>query len=610
MKPIFLWILVAGISYNAVSQEYLLKARAALANHDTATAVTNLQEALKAGTKPQEVNFLLGSIAYMRGKLDEAIPYLQTAVRLDDENADALAMLGLALAGKKDIAGALMNLRQAEKFGKKNPVVLLALGKALLEADSVDAAIQRLSLAKEYDPNNPAIYVLLGDAFLRQNVAPLAITNYQEAIRLAPNDVATRGKLAKVFEDQRNYTEAVRVYDDVLVLDSTNTAAMFAKGKILVRAKLFQRAIGPLKRYTEIFPDSAEGSQYYAKALSGAGYSVDAAKEGLRSLKLDSSNADIWRLVAEAQVETKDYAGALKSYEGLKRLNAFKSEDNSGYGNALVGVGREDEAMNALLSAVATDSTNCDPYYNLGSLYMKKRDYVKAAAMFEKKIGCDPRSLGAYLNASACYLQPSAKNFGRARELLMKTLELKPDFLYGRLWLGRYFSQVDSLDQARMQYEQILRDIGSNTEKYRSEAGEANYMLGSYYFTTKQYTRVVESMRRASQLGYDNSGLQLTWGQALLQLLDPEKGQEDNRKIVEDAIGHFRKATGMDQSSAGAHLWLAQGLVLARVEGDNAGNAKLKEEACSEYRKVLRLDPGNADAKKGMERIGCPGGGR
>ena len=289
---------------------------------------------------------------------------------------------------------------------------------------------------------------------------------------------------------------------------------MFAKGKILVRAKLFQRAIGPLKRYTEVFPKSVEGSQYYAKALSGAGYAVDAAKEGQRSLRLDSSNADIWRLVAEALVETKDFGGALKAYEGLRRHKAFKNDDYSSYGTALVGVGREEEALNALLSAVAADSTNCDPYYNLGSLYMKKRDYAKAAAMFEKKIGCDPRSLGAYLNASACYLQPASKNFDRARELLMKTLELKPDFLYGRLWLGRYYSQVDSLDQARMQYEEVLRQIGSNTDKYRNEAGEANYMLGTSYFTSKQYARVVESMGRASRLGYDNAGVQLTWGQA------------------------------------------------------------------------------------------------
>jgi tetratricopeptide (TPR) repeat protein len=605
-----LLILVVGISCGAVGQESLMKARSALANKDTALAVGHLLDALKAGSRPAEVNFLLGSIAFDRGKLDDAISYLQVSVKADDENADALAILGLALAEKKDLAGALVHLRRAEKFGKKNPRVLLALGRALLAADSLDAAIQRLTLAKEYDPNNPAIYVLLGDAFLKQNVPPLAVTNYQEVIRLTPKDVATRAKLAKVFEDQRNYTEAVRVYDDVLVLDSTNTTAMFAKGKILVRAKLYPRAIVPLKRYTEVFPKSVEGSQYYAKALSGAGYSVDAAKEGHRSLKMDSSNADIWRLEAEALVETKDFAGALKAYEGLKRRKAFKNDDYAGYGNALVGVGKEDEALAALLAAVAADSTNCDPYYNLGSLYMKKREWARAAAMFERKIICDPRSLGAYLNASACYLQPANKNFDRARELLMKTLEIKPDFLYGRLWLGRYYSQVDSLDQARAQYEEVLKQIGSNTEKYRNEAGEAHYMLGSSYFTTKQYSRVTESMRRASSLGYDNAGLQLTWGQSLLQLLGPEKGQEENKRLVEEAIGHFRKATTMDQGSAGAHLWLAQGLVLARVEGDNAGNKKLKEEACGEYRKVLRIDPGNADAKKGMERIGCPGAGK
>jgi hypothetical protein len=56
-----------------------------------------------------------------------------------------------------------------------------------------------------------------------------------------------------------------------------------------------------------------------------------------------------------------------------------------------------------------------------------------------------------------------------------------------------------------------------------------------------------------------------------------------------------------------SHLWLAQGLVLMRVEGQDEDNRKLTTEACEEYRRVLRLNPGNADAKKGMERIGCSG---
>ena len=204
-------------------------------------------------------------------------------------------------------------------------------------------------------------------------------------------------------------------------------------------------------------------------------------------------------------------------------------------------------------------------------------------------------------------MQPVLKNYTRTRELLTKALELRPDFLLGRIWLARYYSQVDSLDNAKQQYDEVLKEIGSNTEKYRKEAGEAYYLTGSYYFTMKQYDRAVDSFRKAFGVQYDNAGLQLIWGQAVLQTLDPKQDQGDNKRKIDEAIQHFRKATAMDPNSAAAHLWLGQGLVLARVEGDNEGNKKLADEACSEYRKVLRVDPGNADAKKAMERIGCPG---
>ena len=610
MKRLQFWILVVSLSCSATAQDNLMKAKGALANRDTATALASLLDALKAGQKPGETNYLLGAIAYHRGKIDEAISYLETAVKYDDENAEALSMLGLGLMGRKDVSGALDYLRRAEKYGKKNPLVLTALGKAFLTVDSVDAAIQRLSLAKEYDPNNPVIYILLGDAFLKQGVPPLGVMNYQKAIELQPSNISTRMKLGSVFEDQRNYNEAVRAYDGVLALDSTNAPALLSKGKILVRAKMYQRAVPPLRRYNQILPKSVEGSQLYAKALAGEENYEEAAKEAQRSLKLDSTNVDIWRILGESLVETKEYSGALKAYEGLKRRKAFTNADYAKYGNALVGVGREEDALKALLAAVEADSTNCEPYYNLGSLYMKKQDWSHAAAVFEKKIGCDPRSLGAYLNAASCYMQPALKNYTRTRELLMKALEIKPDFLLGRLWLARYYSQVDSLDNAKQQYDEVLREIGSNTDKYRKEAGEAYYLTGSYYFTLKQYERGVDAFRKAYQLQYDNAPLELLWGQAILQTLDPKQDQAENKKKIEDAIAHFRKTVAMDPSSAAGHLWLAQGLVLARVEGDNVGNRKLADEACAEYRKVLRFDPGNSDAKKGMERIGCPGAGK
>jgi tetratricopeptide (TPR) repeat protein len=134
-------------------------------------------------------------------------------------------------------------------------------------------------------------------------------------------------------------------------------------------------------------------------------------------------------------------------------------------------------------------------------------------------------------------------------------------------------------------------------------------MVGQYYFALQQYDKSVDACKRANAIGYDNFSLRITWGQSLLQTLNPKGDQADNKRKVEDATKQFRRAAELDPNSAAAHLWLAQSLVLSRVEGDNEGNKVLRDEACGEYRKALRIDPRNEDAKKGMERIGCPGAG-
>ncbi|MCK5573013.1 MAG: tetratricopeptide repeat protein, partial [Bacteroidetes bacterium] len=296
---------------------------------------------------------------------------------------------------------------------------------------------------------------------------------------------------------------------------------------------------------------------------------------------------------------------ALIGFAALQRRNSFESADQAGYGTALYRLGREDEALRSLLAAVEVDSAACDPYFTLGSIYMKKRMYDTAAAMFEKRIECDPRSLSSYLNGAASYMQ--VKEYGRAKVLLVKALALKPDWLLGRLWLGRYYSYVDSLDEAKSLYDSVLVQIGSETQKYRKEAGEAHYMIASYYFQNERYAQCAASCKEASDVEYDNAGLQLMWGQAILQLLDPKAAREANRDRVETAVAHFRKAIRMNPKDPAAHLWLAQGLVLMRIEGDDAGNKKLKDEACQEYRTVLKMEPRNKDAQKGMELIGCPG---
>jgi tetratricopeptide (TPR) repeat protein len=90
-----------------------------------------------------------------------------------------------------------------------------------------------------------------------------------------------------------------------------------------------------------------------------------------------------------------------------------------------------------------------------------------------------------------------------------------------------------------------------------------------------------------------------------LQTLSKDDQPAESKRKNDDAVRHFRRCVELDPNNAQGHLWLAEGLMRSRVAGDDEVNKKLKEEACSEYRKVLKLEPKNDDAKKGLEKYGC-----
>ncbi|HUI10054.1 MAG TPA: tetratricopeptide repeat protein [Bacteroidota bacterium] len=602
MKRLLLLCALLLCVRSAYAQDPYDRAKQDLAVRDTNSAILHFKEAVKAGRKLSESNYYLGAIAYARHRTDEAIGYLQAAVDRDNENADAVGLLGYALLDKKDNAGALTQFRRALKLSPKDVSVSAGFGTALLAVDSVDAAIVQLSRAKESAPDNPSIYVLLGDAYLKQNVFVLGESNYQKAIELEPRNIGTRAKLARVFYREKKYAESIKEWEGVTAIDSTLPEPYLEVGRTYFLAKQYRNAVRPLYKLTQLQPKSVEGWALYARTLFNGEDYGDAIKAAQTSLKLDSTNAEVWRALARSDVKLKDWNGALGAFAGLSRHGKYDKDDLGDYGAALQSVGREDEAVQVLLEAVKEDSTNCDVYFPLGFIYMKRHDYERASSMFEKRIVCDPRSLSTYVNAAACYM--ALKNWTRCRELLVRSLELKPDFLAGRLYYARYFAQVDSLEKAVGQYDTVLALIGTDIDKHRADAGEAYLQKAQLYFVDKRFERSIETFRKAQSAGIDNFALELMWGQADLQLLDPSGDQEENDRRKADAVQHFRKSLQFDQASAEAHFWLGTGLLLMRKEGD-PGNAKLMEEACSEFNKCLRLDPKNENARKAKEHYGC-----
>jgi tetratricopeptide (TPR) repeat protein len=93
------------------------------------------------------------------------------------------------------------------------------------------------------------------------------------------------------------------------------------------------------------------------------------------------------------------------------------------------------------------------------------------------------------------------------------------------------------------------------------------------------------------------------------QLLDATSNNEWERPVetLKKAIANNPDLP----SQSDLRTWLGQSemyLYFKKVKetGDRKGNDFLKQDACSEFNKVLKIDPRSTNAKNGKEKLDCP----
>jgi tetratricopeptide (TPR) repeat protein len=612
MRTTLAVLMLAGMMCAEVhAQDPYNDATRALAARDTAAALAAFQEAVSQGQNVSESATQLAAIAFSRGRIDEAVGHLATALDNNSKNAHALKLYGDILLRQGRVREALVQYRKGAQAAPGFVDLGIALGRTLLAIDSVDAAVVQFSRAKLSAPQNPLVQEGLGDAFARQGVNIMAIRCYREAAKYAPKSIPLRMKLAHLLLEGRRYNEAVKVLRSIHDLDSTFAQAYMEEADVYYRAKMFRSALGPLRTYRRLQPGSARIDSMYLRALINAGEYRTASNVAAETLQRDSSSVETWRTYAHCLTEVKDYPAAISAFGGVQRRNGMSAKDECELGRAHMCMGDETGALAAYQRAVQADSATCEPYYDLGYLYMKSHDYARAAAMFEKRIQCDSTSLGSYLNAGACYIaladtaSDRASVLTRARDLFIQAERYDPDNVTTCVRLAQYFVLVDSAERAKEEYEEVLKKAAVQPARYRKEAGEAYAQLAMYHSSRNQPERTIALFAKALSCGYENAAMQMNWGVAILQAAAGISDESEARGRAAEAVARFQRAVQLDPRSAAAHFWLGEGLIRLRVPGDDESVHKYTEEACAEFNKALAIDPHHEGALKEVKLRGC-----
>jgi tetratricopeptide (TPR) repeat protein len=431
---------------------------------------------------------------------------------------------------------------------KKNDFkTALAISQDLLKHDSTDQAIKILVELTAHDSTDQAAWVSLGDAYTKMSVLELALEDYRHAERLDSLDIQVKFKIAETLYKEKSYTDAANKYLQVLAIDSNNIAAYDKLGELLYYAKQYPNAAFYLTKYLKFDQKNSKVYNLAANALylmQNYSNAAEIAGEGLQNFPQDN---DLKRLDALSSSFIKKPDDTQK-YADETPDSLFTSRDEYIIGVGLLNAQRDSAAIIYLKRAMDKDTSYISRTADLvATSYFRAGKYDSAVVYYDKKIKVDPTNLSAYINKGICLFQQ--QNYGEASVTLAEATQIKPDYIAAELWLARSYAAIkDSAEEATAAFKKVISLAQGNEDKYKNELAEAYSHLGVTDLIKKKYPPAIEELKSA-----------ITY--------KPDEPMY--------------------------HLWLAQGYALSGK----------KEAAIVEYKKVLSLDPKNADAKKGLKLL-------
>jgi tetratricopeptide (TPR) repeat protein len=144
----------------------------------------------------------LGGSLLLQGRIDEAIPQLQEALRLQPEHAEAHSNLGIALARRGRTAEAIDHYRESLRLDPRQTQAYSNLGNALLAQGQVSEAIAQFEAALSLDAGDPQARTNLAGALVRSGRTDEAIAQLERVLKTTPG-FQPAGRNLEILRSQR-----------------------------------------------------------------------------------------------------------------------------------------------------------------------------------------------------------------------------------------------------------------------------------------------------------------------------------------------------------------------------------------------------------------------
>lgn len=580
----------------------LLGETAALAA-DGPRAENAFRKALALQPDRWQTQAALGDVLVNLDREKEALPFLERAVQLAPQEAQALYALGRTLlktaTSASQIEQARRHLQHSARLRPDVPRTHLLLGQSYMRQSKWKEALQQfqqlerlphdaeIGTARAYESS--VAWSRLGDETraARERVTHRKLVEYRSVkdiiakqIVEKPTDLAPRLRLARLCATFDEFSFSIGAYQKLLAYAPQALAEK--QSGVEEKVRLASRELSQVRQRAARAQLQAQAVLESAAGKNGLTESAETRDTDSASADTDFSDSQAVPLSLQATLRDADYLFGQKRWSEAQRayLSAAKTDDKSGLafqGAGLTMMEGDDKAqgINFLRRALSLDAKLSQANYVIGSLCLEAGLRTGAVRYLEMATRAAPDNAEYWHQLSAAYASED-EQLKEAEGAARRAAALEPKNLGYQLDWGQAQEAIDKWDDAERTYRKALSEapqdltglvrLGSFLVNRRSDAarlregeallqkalksnpkdGYALFSLGRFYLQQEQLPNAVRFLQNAVKVSPDVPEIWYSLSQARRLSGDSagaDKAIKISRKLFENylAVGRAQE---------------------------------------------------------------------
>lgn len=424
----------------AIARIYVEQAKLYFREQNWRMAIYACKNALESDSKTVEAYKILGNILKFKGRKAEALGVYARALAIDPNCAAIYANLGSFYAEDQNWQQALEYYQQAVVLDPNLAGAYRSLAQVWEELGDSVRALECFCQAVNLEPEvlTSEEYFNFGRELYQQGKVKEASIFYTHGVKLDPCAKSELAELVKMLEEIHEWQQAVVYYHQLISLKDNDHLSKTEDCKPI--KKLLAHSKLKSKRKAKSLPPSASDRQ--VKAISSSSDSVPRLLPNSSNPKLtivkDSFDKSQTPTVKVAPKLHGDRQPTATSWNNLGSLYARKQQWL--------------KAISCYQEAIELDPKLAKIHRNLARVYRKTGELQKAYLCCYKVYTLEPEKVTAaeYFSLAKHLLQHGEIN--KAIVCLQRTVELQSDFKRAYLILGKLFEKAGKIEQAKSYY--------------------------------------------------------------------------------------------------------------------------------------------------------------